>query len=74
VAVLWGLTHEGINRWSLLIFGGGAAALWAWSLMAPRLGHTTDRPAFMALYTLPFAVMALLAALALWVTIVPQLT
>lgn len=74
VAVLWGVTQEGVNRWSLLIFSGGAAALWAWSLVAPRLGDGTLRRMHVALYALPFAAMVLLAALALWVYVLPQLT
>jgi hypothetical protein len=73
VAVLWGVTQEGINKWSLLIFSGGAAGLWAWSLIAPRLGGPAQQQVRMTLYALPFAVMSLLAALALWVFVLPQL-
>lgn len=74
VAVLWGVTQEGVNTWSLLIFGGGAAALWMWSLVASRLGDGTQKRMRMALYALPFAAMVLLAALALWMYVLPQLT
>ena len=73
-AVLWGITQEGINKWSLLIFGGGAAALWLWSLLAPRLKNATRRRVSSALYVLPFAVMAALCGLALWAFVLPQLT
>ncbi len=74
LAVLWGVTHEGINRWSLLIFGGGAALLLAWSLTLPRLRDAAQGRVSSLLYALPFALMALLSALALWVFVLPQLT
>ena len=74
LAVLWGVTQEGINKWSLLIFGGGAAALWLWSLLAPRLGDTMRRRVSSALHALPFAAMAGLCALALWTLVLPQLS
>jgi hypothetical protein len=67
------VTQEGINKWSLLIFGGGAAGLWAWSLIAPRLGGTAQQRVRMTLYALPFVAMSLLAALALWIFVLPQL-
>jgi 4-amino-4-deoxy-L-arabinose transferase-like glycosyltransferase len=73
VAVLWGVTQEGINTWSLLIFGGGAAWLWAWSLVAPQLEDVTRELATRIVYALPFAAMALLSLLALWVFVLPQL-
>jgi hypothetical protein len=73
LAALWGITHEGINTWSLLIFGGGAAGLWAWSLIAPRLADSTQRGAHVTLYALPFGTMAMLSALALWAFVLPQL-
>ncbi len=74
VAVLWGVTQEGVNKWSLLIFGGGAAGLWGWSLLAPRLPDATRRRLCAALYVLPFAAMAALCAFALWSFVLPQLT
>ncbi|HSN74613.1 MAG TPA: hypothetical protein VL334_05900, partial [Anaerolineae bacterium] len=73
-AVLWGVTQEGINRWSMLIFGGGAAALWLCSLVSPRLRDATRGQVCVALYVLPFAAMAALSALALWAFVLPQLT
>ena len=72
-AVLWGVTQEGINKWSLLIFGGVAAGLWAWSLVAPQLEDVTQERATWIVYALPFAAMALLSLLALWVFVLPQL-
>ena len=74
LAALWGWSHEGINKWSLAIFGGGAVVLLAWSLMLPRLASAAQGWMGKVAYALPFAVMALLAALALWVYVVPQLT
>jgi hypothetical protein len=74
LAVLWGMTQEGINKWSLLIFGGGAALLLAWSLVLPRLAGKTQGWMGRLVYTLPFAAMAGLSLLALWLFIVPQLT
>lgn len=73
LAALWGVAHEGINTWSLLIFGGGAAALWVWSLATERLRTTTRNRTSLVLFALPFALMALLSALALWLFILPQL-
>lgn len=73
LAVLWGVTHEGINRWSLLIFGGSAGLLWAWSLVASRLRDATRHWISIVLYAAPFAAMAMLSALALWVFVMPQL-
>jgi hypothetical protein len=73
VAVLWGVTQEGINTWSLLLFGGGAALLWAWGLALPRLTYKPQRRISELLYALPFAAMAGLSLLALWVYILPQL-
>ncbi|MEI2688881.1 MAG: hypothetical protein V9H69_03900 [Anaerolineae bacterium] len=73
LAVLWGVTHEGINKWSLLIFGGGAALLLVWSLAAPRLASKTQRRVGKALYTLAFVAMTVLSALALWAFVLPQL-
>jgi hypothetical protein len=73
LAALWGVTQEGINRWSLLIFGGGAAALGIWSLALPRLRAGTRSWASRVMYALPFGLMALLSAAALWMFILPQL-
>ncbi len=72
-AMLWGVTQEGVNKWSLLIFGGGAGLLWAWSLVASRLRDIPRHWASIVLYALPFALMAVLSALALWMFILPQL-
>lgn len=73
LAALWGVTQEGINTWSLLIFGGGAALLLAWSLLLPRLAGKTQRWMGRLVYILPFAAMAGLSLLALRVFILPQL-
>jgi hypothetical protein len=73
LAALWGVTQDGINTWSLLIFGGGVGLLWAWSLVAARLRDVTRRWAGIVLYALPFFLMAMLSALALWAFILPQL-
>jgi hypothetical protein len=74
LAALWGVTQEGINKWSLLIFGGGAVLLLAWSLALPRLEEAAQGRINLVLYGLPFALMALLSAWALWAFILPQLT
>ncbi len=74
LAALWGVTQEGINTWSLLIFAGGGALLLAWSLALPRLAGKTQGWMGRLVYTLPFAAMAGLSLLALWLFIVPQLT
>jgi hypothetical protein len=74
MAALWGVTQEGINRWSLLIFGGGATGLLVWSLALTRLVAETQRWMGRLVYALPFALMALLSALALWAFVLPQLT
>ncbi len=73
-AVLWGVTQEGVNKWSLLSFAAGAAGLWAWSLLAARLDGVTLRRVSATFYALPFAAMAALCALALWAFVLPQLT
>jgi hypothetical protein len=73
LAVLWGVTQEGINRWSLLIFGGGGALLLAWRLALPRLVGAAWRWTTRLVYALPFAAMAGLSLLALRVFILPQL-
>jgi len=73
LAALWGVTHEGINRWSLLILGGGGALLLAWSLARPRLVGAAQGWATRLVYALPFAAMAGLSLLALRVFILPQL-
>jgi hypothetical protein len=73
-AALWGVTHEGINTWSLLIFGGGGALLLAWSLALPRLAGNTQGWMSKTVYALPFAAMAGLSLLALWLFVLPQLT
>jgi hypothetical protein len=73
LAALWGITHEGINTWSLLIFGGGAALLLAWSLALGRLANARGEWAKLIFYTLPFTAMAVLTMLALRLFIVPQL-
>ncbi len=73
LAALWGATQEGINRWSLLIFGGGGALLLAWSLALPRLVGAAWRWTTRLVYALPFAAMAGLSLLALRVFILPQL-
>jgi hypothetical protein len=73
LAVLWGVTQEGINRWSLLLFGGGAAALGIWSLALSRLVGAAWRWTTRLVYALPFAAMAGLSLLALRVFILPQL-
>jgi hypothetical protein len=73
LAALWGITHEGINTWSLLIFGGGAALLLAWSLALPRLVGAAQGWTTRLVYALPFAAMAGLSLLALQVFVLPQL-
>jgi hypothetical protein len=73
LAALWGVTQEGVNRWSLLIFGGGGALLLAWSLALPRLVGAAWRWTTRLVYALPFAAMAGLSLLALRVFILPQL-
>jgi hypothetical protein len=73
LAVLWGVTQEGINTWSLLIFSGGGALLLAWSLALPRLVRAAQGWMTRLVYALPFAVMAGLSLLALRVYVLPQL-
>jgi MYXO-CTERM domain-containing protein len=73
LAVLWGVTQEGINTWSLLIFSGGGALLLAWSLALPRLVRAAQRWMTRLVYALPFAVIAGLSLLALRVYVLPQL-
>ena len=73
VAVLWGVAHEEINKWSLLIFGGGGALLLAWSLALPRLSAEARGWMCRLAYALPFVAMAGLSLLALWAYILPQL-
>ena len=74
LAALWGVTHEGINRWSLLILGGGGGLLLVWSLARPRLVGAAQGWATRLVYALPFAAMAGLSLLALRVFILPQLS
>lgn len=69
MAIAWGVTHEGINRWSVLIFAGAAAALLAWSWLNARLPRWLAAAAF----ALPFALLPLLNLYALFAVIVPQL-
>ena len=73
LAALWGMTQEGINTWSLLIFGGGAGILWAWSLALPSVVGAAQRGTTLLMYASPFAAMAGLSLLALWVFVLPQL-
>jgi hypothetical protein len=73
MAALWGVTQEGINRWSLLIFGGGGALLLAWSLVLLRLVGAAQGWTTRLVYALPFAAMAGLSLLALQVFVLPQL-
>jgi hypothetical protein len=73
LVVLWGVTQEGINRWSLLIFGGGGALLLAWSLALTRLVGAAQGRTTRLVYGLPFAAMAGLSLLALQAFVLPQL-
>jgi 4-amino-4-deoxy-L-arabinose transferase-like glycosyltransferase len=74
LAVLWGLSNEGINKWSLLIFAGGATLLLVWGLMLPRLTGAARVGVTLVAYALPFAAMAGLSLLALSVFVLPQLS
>ena len=73
LAALWGVSHEGINRWSLLIFGGGAVLLLVWSLALARLAGVAQQWATRFVYALLLATVAGLSALALWLYVLPQL-
>lgn len=75
-AAAWGISQEGINKWSLLIFGGSALALSGWSWLTAKAISADSRgllPRALA-YALPFAAMAGLSLLALYAFVLPQLS
>ncbi|MCS6844701.1 MAG: glycosyltransferase family 39 protein [Caldilineales bacterium] len=75
-AGLWGIGRGGVNKWSLLIFGGAAIALMAWRWAAARLEppNAPGRLLAMLVYAAPFAAMAGLSLFALLAFVLPQLT
>lgn len=75
-AVAWGMGQEGINKWSLLIFGAAALALGGWSWLTARAIPANGRGQLprVLVYALPFAAMAGLSLFALYAFVLPQLS